>query len=118
MRRPLPIVFMGTSGFAAPVLRSVHDHYELIAVVTQPDRPKGRGRVSSMSRVKELSLELGIPVLQPERVKDADFLSEIRRLKPWLIVVAAYGQILPESLLKVPGRGCVNVHASLLPKYR
>lgn len=118
MKRPLSIVFMGTSGFAAPVLQSLYDNYQLIAVITQPDRPRGRGRVISMSEVKERALKLDIPILQPERVRDPTFVDEIRRLKPRLIVVAAYGQILPGVLLKVPEMGCINVHASLLPRYR
>jgi len=118
MKRTLPIVFMGTSGFAVPTLQALFDNYRLVAVVTQPDRPSGRGRILSMSKVKERALKLGIPVLQPERVRDSSFVSEIRTLKPRLIVVAAYGQILPRTLLEVPEMGCINVHASLLPRYR
>jgi len=118
MSRPLPIVFMGTSEFASPVLQSLDDNYRLIAVVTQPDRPKGRGRIPIMSEVKERALKLGIPVLQPERVGDPASVNQIRRLKPRLIVVAAYGQILPGAILEVPEMGCINVHASLLPRYR
>lgn len=118
MKRPLSIIFMGTSAFAVPVLRSLFDHYQLIAVVTQPDRPRGRGQGLSMSKVKESALGLNIPVLQPERVRDPAFVDEIGSLKPRLIVVVAYGQILPGALLKVPEMGCINVHASLLPKYR
>lgn len=118
MKRPLSILFMGTSEFAAPILQSLSGHYQLIAVVTQPDRPRGRGRGLAMSKVKECALELNIPVLQPERVRDPAFVDEIRGLKPCLIVVAAYGQILPGDLLEVPEMGCINVHASLLPKYR
>jgi methionyl-tRNA formyltransferase len=87
-------------------------------VVTQPDRPRGRGRILSISEVKECALELGVPVLQPESVRDSAFVDEIRRLEPRLIVVAAYGQILPAGLLDTPEMGCINVHASLLPKYR
>ncbi len=118
MKRPLSIVFMGTSGFAVPILRALFDHYTLIAVVTQPDRPCGRGRRLSVPRVKESALQLNIPVFQPRRAGEPAFVDEIRKLKPRLIVVAAYGQILPEALLHVPEMGCINVHASLLPRYR
>ncbi len=118
MKRPLPIVFMGTSGFAVPALQALFDNYRPVAVVTQPDRPSGRGRVLSMSKVKERALKLRIPVLQPERVRDSSFINEIKTLKPRLIVVTAYGQILPRTLLEVPEMGCINLHASLLPRYR
>jgi len=111
-------VFMGTSGFAVPILHALADRYELVAVVTQPDRPRGRGRGLAMSKVKETALELNLPVLQPERVGDPAFVEWIRAVNPRLIVVAAYGQILPAPLLRAPQMGCVNVHASLLPKYR
>jgi methionyl-tRNA formyltransferase len=118
MKRPLSIVFMGTSGFAVPILRALFDHYTLISVVTQPDRPSGRGRRLSVPRVKEIALKLNIPVFQPRRAGEPAFVDEIRKLKPRLVVVAAYGQILPEALLHVPEMGCINVHASLLPRYR
>jgi methionyl-tRNA formyltransferase len=118
MKRSLSAVFMGTSRFATPILQSLYDHYGLIAVVTQPDRPRGRGRLLSMPEIKQRALELGVPVHQPERVRDAAFIDKIRGMSPELIVVAAYGQILPGSLLSVPPMGCINVHGSLLPKYR
>ena len=118
MTRPVPIAFMGTSQFACPVLQSLHDHYRVMAVVTQPDRPKGRGRILSMSEVKERALKIGIPVLQPKRVAEPTFLREIQALNARLIVVAAYGRILPRAILEVPEMGCINVHPSLLPKYR
>jgi methionyl-tRNA formyltransferase len=118
MKRSLSMVFMGTSGFAVPILQALHDHYYLMAIVTQPDRARGRGRVLATSEVKQKALELGVPVRQPEKVRDDLFVDEIRGKNPELIVVAAYGQILPGALLRVPPLGCVNVHASLLPKYR
>jgi len=118
MKRSLSTVFMGTSRFATPILQSLYDHYGLVAVVTQPDRPSGRGRVISMPEVKQRALELDVPVHQPERVKDASVIDTIRGMNPELVVVAAYGQILPRSLLKIPPMGCINVHGSLLPKYR
>ncbi|NIO03558.1 MAG: methionyl-tRNA formyltransferase [Proteobacteria bacterium] len=118
MKGSLPIVFMGTSGFAVPILQSLFDNYQVIAVVTQPDKPRGRGRVLSISEVKERALALNIPIHQPEKVRDTAFIIEVRKRKPQLIVVAAYGQILPRDLLEVPKMGCINVHASLLPKYR
>jgi methionyl-tRNA formyltransferase len=109
---------MGTSGFAVPILHALFNHFFLAAVVTQPDRPKGRGRRLAVSAVKEKALNLGIPVLQPEGVRNPAFIEELRNLKPRLAVVAAYGQILPGELLEIPEMGCVNVHASLLPRYR
>ncbi|HAH87004.1 MAG TPA: methionyl-tRNA formyltransferase, partial [Armatimonadetes bacterium] len=85
---------------------------------TQPDRPSGRGRKISVSPVKEAALEAGIPVWQPERVKEESFVQAVRELSPRLIVVAAFGQIIPKSILSIPPLGSINVHASLLPKYR
>ncbi len=118
MKKSLPILFMGTSRFAVPILQTLNDHYHLVAVITQPDRPSGRGRPLSMPPVKELSLELGIPVLQPENIRNPSLLDETRKLEPRLIVVAAYGKILPRSILNLPEMGCINIHASLLPRYR
>jgi methionyl-tRNA formyltransferase len=113
------IVFMGTPEFACPTLRTLIDRGEqLLAVVTQPDRPKGRGQKMMPPPVKELALEHHIPVLQPDRVRDSAFVASIRELAPDLIVVVAFGQILPRELLEIPPLGCVNVHASLLPRYR
>lgn len=113
------IVFMGTPDFAVPSLRALLDAgYEIVAVVTQPDRPKGRKKVLTPSPVKEAALSLGLPVLQPERMRNADAVEELSRYAPDLIVTAAYGQILPKAVLSLPKLGCINVHGSLLPKYR
>ncbi|ABK98144.1 methionyl-tRNA formyltransferase [Pelobacter propionicus] len=113
------IVFMGTPEFACPTLQALIDRGErLLAVVTQPDRPKGRGHKLMPPPVKELALAHDIPVLQPHRVRASAFVESIRQLAPELIVVVAFGQILPKALLDIPPLGCVNVHASLLPRYR
>jgi methionyl-tRNA formyltransferase len=113
------IVFMGTPEFAVPVLEKLKQSgLEIVAVVTQPDRPRGRGRKVSFSPVKAKALELGLEVLQPLRVKEEAFIQQIQELQPDLIIVAAFGQILPEKILKIPPLGCLNVHASLLPHYR
>ena len=113
------IVFFGTPSFAIPTLKSLLEGPdEVIAVVAQPDREKGRGRKVIPSPVKEVALQYGITLLQPEKVREETFEENLRALRPELIVVAAYGQILPKSILKIPTYGAVNVHASLLPKYR
>ncbi len=113
------IVFMGTPDFAAEILKAlIGSRHELAAVVTQPDRPKGRGKALQCSPVKELALEHGIPVLQPEKIRKGNTVEELRKYAPDLIAVAAFGQILPASILELPPYGCINVHASLLPKYR
>ena len=110
---------MGTPDLAATVLRALLENgYTVSAVVTQPDKPKGRGKAMACSPVKELAVEKGIPVLQPERVKDEAFIEELRALKPDIIVVAAYGKILPKAILDMPRFGCINVHTSLLPDYK
>jgi methionyl-tRNA formyltransferase len=110
---------MGTPLFAVPTLKRLLDSpHEVALVVTQPDRKVGRGQKLQAPPVKELALERGVEVLQPETVRDAAFLEKINAIRPDLIVVAAYGKILPESVLNAPRLGCVNVHASLLPKYR
>lgn len=110
---------MGTPEFACPTLQVLIDRSEnLVAVVTQPDRPKGRGQKLMPPPVKELALRHGIPVHQPSKVRDPAFIEEILRLKPDVIVVVAFGQILPKALLEIPPHGCINVHASLLPRYR
>ncbi len=112
------ILFMGTPEFAVPSLELlIKNKYTLLAVVTQPDRPRGRGNRVIPSPVKKLALEHGIPVLQPERLT-VDFIQEVKQLAPEVVVVAAYGKILPKSLLEIPPLGCINVHASLLPEYR
>lgn len=113
------IIFMGTPDFSVPTLeRLIGSRHEVTAVVTQPDKPKGRGKEIQMTPVKELALKHQIPVYQPVRARDSSFVEEMRALKPDVMVVIAFGQILSEELLKVPKYGCVNIHASLLPKYR
>jgi methionyl-tRNA formyltransferase len=115
----LRIVFFGTPEFAVPALRSlIASPHFVVAVVTQPDRPRGRGQHVSFSPVKTLALAEGVPVLQPERLKTPDFLQAVSDLEADLGVVAAYGKILPESVLQVPRLGMINIHASLLPAYR
>ena len=110
---------MGTPELSQVVLKRLLDfNYNIIAAVTQPDKPKGRGNKLSMSPVKELCLEKNIPVLQPERVKTDEFYEELCKLNPDMIVVAAYGKILPKRVLDFPKYGCINVHTSLLPDYR
>ena len=112
-------VFMGTPEIAATVLKSVlASRHEVIAVVTQTDKPKGRGHEVAFPPVKEVALEAGIPVFQPQRARDEAFIEELRALNPDIILVAAYGKLLPKAILDMPRFGCINVHASLLPKYR
>ncbi|MBC8570915.1 methionyl-tRNA formyltransferase [Zongyangia hominis] len=113
------LVFMGTPDFAVPCLRALAEGgHHILGVYTQPDKPKGRGYQMTFSPVKELALELGLPVFQPTTFKDAAVVEQLRALKPELIVVVAYGKILPKAVLDIPVLGCVNVHGSLLPKYR
>ena len=113
------IIFMGTPEFSVGVLTMLYnDGYEILAVVTQPDRPVGRKRVLTPPPVKEEALRLGLPVIQPEKLKGSVELQEILELQPDLIVTAAFGQLLPNELLEAPKLGCINVHASLLPNYR
>lgn len=115
----LRVVFMGTPDFAVACLDMlVAQQYNVVAVVTQPDRPKGRGQRLGQSPVKEAALAYGLPVLQPLKVKEAEFQAEMSLLKPDLIVVVAFGQFLPKDMLDLPPLGCINVHASLLPAYR
>jgi methionyl-tRNA formyltransferase len=115
----MKVIFMGTPSFAAPILRAIHDSpHDVIGVVTQPDRGRGRGRKPGMSPVKELARELRLPVMQPGTTKDGVFISEVKRMSPDLIVVAAYGRMLTREILDIPPLGCINVHASLLPHYR
>lgn len=110
---------MGTPDFAATILDEViRAGHEILAVVTQPDKQKGRGQAVSFPPVKELALKYGLPIYQPVKVKEEAFLETIRQLQPEVILVAAFGQILPKALLNIPKYGCINVHASLLPKYR
>jgi methionyl-tRNA formyltransferase len=113
------IVFMGTPEFAVPTLEALlQSDDQVIGVVTQPDRPKGRGQILAASPIKRLALREGLSVLQPEKMKDERFLEALRAWQPELIGVAAFGRILPPVILQMPPKGCVNVHASLLPKYR
>lgn len=112
-------VFMGTPEFALPTLEGLlAAGVNLVGVYTQPDRPKGRGKKLAASPVKELALTYDLPVFQPERLRKPDAVATLRELAPDLIVVVAYGQILPKSVLDIPRYHCINVHASLLPKYR
>jgi methionyl-tRNA formyltransferase len=117
---PLRVIFMGTADLSCDSLRALMESpgCQVVAVVTQPDRPKGRDLKLQPSPVKVLALRTNLPVLQPERARDEAFLSALRDLQPDLIAVAAYGQILPQSLLDLPRYDCLNVHTSLLPKYR
>ncbi|MBK8026443.1 MAG: methionyl-tRNA formyltransferase [Chloroflexi bacterium] len=112
------IVFMGTPDFAVPSLQALIRHHTMIGVVTQPDRPAGRGREVQMSPVKLVALEAGIPVFQPEKIRRAEATEELRRWEADLYVVAAFGQILPQVVLDIPAHGSINVHASLLPRWR
>ncbi len=114
----LRILFMGTPDFALVSCKAVFETHELVGVVTQPDRPKGRGGKVSAPPVKEFALSKGLPVWQPTVLKDGSFLPVLEETKPDLIVVAAYGRILPEYILNYPKFGCINVHGSLLPRYR
>ena len=114
------IVFMGTPDFAVGSLRALNESgkHEIAAVYTQPDRPKGRGNKMLMTPVKEYALEHGFEVYQPLKVKDQEVIEQLQSFNPDLIVVAAFGQFLPKAILEMPKYGCINVHASLLPKYR
>ena len=114
------IVFMGTPDFAKESLEAVYKaKYEILAVVTNPDRPKGRGMKMMKSPVKEFAEEKELPIYQPLKVKkNEEFIEELKRLKPDVICVVAYGKILPKEVLEIPRLGCINVHGSLLPKYR
>jgi methionyl-tRNA formyltransferase len=115
----LRIVFMGTPDFAAKSLRAlVARGHEIAGVFTQPDRPNGRGRRVALSPVKELAEQNGIEVFQPDTLRDGRALETLVRLRPEIIAVTAYGKLLPPDILELPGRGCVNIHGSLLPKYR
>ena len=116
----LSIIFMGTAELSCASLQALagNPQFQIAAVVTQPDRPKGRDLKPQPSPVKSLALRLGLPVLQPPRARDEQFMAELRALQPDLIVVVAYGQILPPAILDLPRHGCLNIHTSLLPKYR
>ena len=115
----MKIVFMGTPDLAATVLdKLIQSEHEILAVVTQPDKPKGRGKQVQYTPVKELALKYHIPVYQPHKVKEEEFLKKLKEINPECIVVAAFGQILSKAIIDLPKFGCINVHASLLPKYR
>src|SRR3989442_5215872 len=123
MSTPLRIVFMGTPEFSVPSLRALLEADpekigRVVGVVTQPDRPKGRGQQLTTSPVKELAQQAGLPILQPLKMKDPTFLETLKSWAPDLIAVTAFGRILPPVVLDLPPKGCVNVHGSLLPKYR
>lgn len=112
------IVFMGSSEFAVPSLKALSAKHRIVGVVTQPDRPRGRGREYAATPVKQLAKELNLPLHQPERIKDPTAVSWLKELSPEVIVVVAYGQILPAEVLSLPPMGCINLHGSLLPRYR
>jgi methionyl-tRNA formyltransferase len=113
------LIFMGTPQFAVPTLEAlIQKGHKILAVVTQPDRPKGRGRKRVPSPVKELAITHQIEVLQPQKVSDDHFCDQIRKMEPDMAIVVAFGQILKKNLLTIPGWGVINIHASLLPKYR
>ena len=115
----MKVIFLGTADFARPSLEALlASPHKTIGVVTQPDRPKGRGQKLFSSPIKTLALRENLSLFQPEKVRDSDFLRVLESLRPDLLVVVAYGQILPPSVLSIPVRGCVNVHGSLLPQYR
>ncbi len=112
------LVFMGSPEFALPVLQQLAMHYPVVGVVTQPDRPAGRGRLLTPPPVKHLANELSLPVIQPKRLSEPEAFHQLQVWSPELIIVAAFGQILKPALLDLPKYGCVNVHASLLPRWR
>ena len=113
------VMYMGTPDFAVPPLTAlVEAGYDVVGVVTQPDKPKGRGKTMMPTPVKEEALKHGIPVYQPEKVRAQEFVDVLTEINPDIIVVAAFGQIIPKVILELPQFGCINIHASLLPKYR
>ena len=115
----LRIVFMGTPDFSVPSLEKLAQAgYDIAAVYSQPDKQRGRGKKVTFSPVKEKALELGIPVFQPDSMRSDDVIEQLRSLAPDVIIVIAYGKILPKAVLDIPKYGCLNVHGSLLPKYR
>jgi methionyl-tRNA formyltransferase len=117
---PLKLVFCGTPAFAVPSLRALlaDSYFQVAAVVTQPDRPRGRGKKTASSPVKDAALEAGVPVYQPEKIKSESSLDYFKRLAPDVVVIIAYGQIIPAALIAIPRLGWINLHGSLLPKYR
>ena len=115
---PVRIVFMGSPAFASPILQRLAQEYTVCGVVTQPDRPAGRGKALTPPIIKILAQELGIPFIQPARLRDPQAMEQLQAWAPELIVVAAFGQILRQNVLDLPRYGCINVHASLLPRWR
>ena len=114
----LRVVFMGSPEFAVPTLRALNVNFLVTGVVTQPDKPRGRGQKTLPSAVKTAAVELELPVVQPTGLASPEILAALEQWKPDVIVVAAYGKILPPRILSLPRMGCVNLHASLLPRYR
>ncbi|GAQ95398.1 methionyl-tRNA formyltransferase [Thermodesulfovibrio aggregans] len=116
---PAGIIFFGTPEFAVPSLKALIERDEkILLVITQPDKPKGRGKNIQPSEVKKIALEYGLSLAQPEKIRDENFIEMLKRLNPEFAVVVAYGKILPKEILEIPKYGCINLHASLLPKYR
>ena len=119
MKKKFRIIFMGTPTFSVPALKALHeDGHDILLVVTRPDRPRGRGRKLSPPAVKAAALDLGYRILQPASIKTAEFSEVVRQHNPDFLIVIAFGNILPENVLALPLKGTINVHASLLPKYR
>ena len=115
----MKVLFMGTPDFAKTAFERLYDNkFELVGAITQPDKPKGRGYLLMPPPVKEAALSHGIQVLQPQTLKNEEFKNDLKRLSPDVIVVAAYGKLLPDYVLNTPKYGCVNIHASLLPRWR
>lgn len=112
------LIFFGTGDFALPILKSLFEKYSIIAIVTQPDKQKGRGRKNVVSDIKKTGIEYGLEILQPEKLSDQNFQDHLNELAPEIIVVSAYGKIIPKWILDLPSGGCLNVHASLLPRWR
>jgi methionyl-tRNA formyltransferase len=115
----MELIFLGTPAFAVPTLeRMLGAGHRVLAVFTQPDRPKGRGGKLNASPVKEAAVRLGLPVHQPERIRRPEVIEQLKQMRPEAMVVVGYGQIIPQAIIDIPARGIINVHASLLPKYR
>lgn len=113
------IIFFGTPEFAVPTLKALISKGEkILLVVTQPDKPKGRGKIVQPCEVKKIALQHGLPLAQPEKIRDENFIKMLKELNPEFCIVVAYGKILPKEILQIPEHGCINLHASLLPKYR
>lgn len=113
------IIFFGTPEFAVPTLKFLISKGERISlVITQPDKPKGRGKIVQPTEVKKIALQYSLPFLQPEKIRDEGFIEKLKVIKPEFAIVVAYGKILPKEILQIPKYGCINLHASLLPKYR